>query len=97
MKNDEILKLRIDDDDFDDDMTIRGYFHLLLKTMWEKGERFSGMRPFGNSGWEYNLLKPLIQANVISGELDEDGLIEFADEKKGKKIILELIAACFDV
>ncbi|HBN27233.1 MAG TPA: hypothetical protein DD405_07175 [Desulfobacteraceae bacterium] len=97
MKNDEILKLRIDNDAFDENMTIKGFLHLLLKTLWEEGECFSGKRPFGNSGWEYDLYKPLIQAYIISGEIDEDGDIETFDEKEGNRVISELIAACFDV
>jgi len=97
MTNDEILNLRIDNDAFDENMTIKGYLHLLLKTLWEEGECFSGHRPFDNSGWQYDLYKPLIQAYIISGEIDEDGDIENFDKEEANRVVLELIAACFEV
>ena len=45
--------------------TIKDYLIRLLLTVWDEGERFSGKRPFGNSGWEYDLYNALISAKII--------------------------------
>lgn len=71
------------------------YLHSLLFTLWEEGEGFSGKRPFGNSGWEYDLYKPLIQGGFIEGELDEDGYVNDVDTKAANKLIFNCIAYVF--
>lgn len=68
---DEMLKLKVKGD-YTKDITIKEYFHRLLSTLWEEGEGFSGKRPFGDSGWEYDLYKPLIKAGALSGCCDDD-------------------------
>lgn len=93
METKDILNLKIDNRGFDEDLTIRGYLKLLVSTIWRKGEGFSGKRPFGNSGWEYDLYTPLVKAGVVTGELDEWGCIEDIDEKKANRIIFECIDA----
>jgi len=72
-------------------VTIRQYLFNLLRTLWDEGESFSGKRPFGNRGWEYDLYKPLIVAGVIEGEIDEYGSIEECDEDEGRRVVLRLI------
>jgi len=84
MTNKEMLNLKIDNEYFDDSLTIRGYLLLLLSELWEQGECFSGTRPFGNSDWEWDLYKPLIKAGVIQGEED-------FNEAEARQIIAELI------
>ncbi|MCK4870706.1 MAG: hypothetical protein KAS93_06325 [Gammaproteobacteria bacterium] len=96
MNSKEILNLKLESDDFDKDLTIGGYFKELLVTLWREGESFSGKRPFGNSGWEYDVYKPLIAAGVIAGKLDEDGYIEDVDNVPADKFIIGLIEAAFD-
>ena len=71
--------------------TIKDYLKELLLTLWEKGEGFSGKRPFGNSGWEHELYAPLVAAGLVKGKLDEDGYIMSFDEKKANKLIFEAI------
>ena len=52
----EILDLPMDPDSNDAGASsIRGYLKTLLTTLMAEGEGFSGKRPFGNSGWEYEL------------------------------------------
>lgn len=58
----EILDLKVDDE-----LTIRSYLELLLITLLKEGESFSGKRPFGNSGWEYDLYDALAKAGLIHG------------------------------
>jgi len=96
METKDILNLKIDNSDFEDDLTIRGYLNLLLSTIWREGEGFSGKRPFGNSGWEYDLYTPLVKAGVVRGEMDEWSCIEDVDEKEANRIIIECIDACFE-
>ena len=96
MKTEDILNLKLNNSDFDEGLTIKGYFRDLLITLWKQGEGFSGKRPFGNSGWEYDVYKPLIAAGVIEGSLDEDGCIEECDNREADKFIIKLIEATFD-
>lgn len=71
--------------------TIRDYLRLLLLELWEEQEAFSAKRPFGNSGWDYELYIPLIEAGVVEGELDEYGYILEVEEDKAFNIIKKLI------
>ncbi len=86
--------------DFEDygAITVRQYLRMLLTTLWEEGEGFSGKRPFGNSGWEYDLYRPLIKAKFIGGQLDEDGWIESIDDPRtAHAFVSDLIIAAFGV
>jgi len=91
----QALDIRFDSD-AGDDITIRDYLRILLLTLWEEGEGFSGKRPFGNSGWEYDLYKPLIKEGFINGSLDEDGYIEKYDKKEAYAYVIDLINAAFN-
>lgn len=96
MKLSEILQLKIGDCDAGKDLTIKGYLHALLMRVWERGEEFSGKRPFGNSGWEYDLYVPLIKNGVVAGTLDEDGFIEDCNNDECEAKVCELINHCFN-
>lgn len=95
MDIEKILNLKIEHSDFPKEMTIKGYLKALLKTLWEEGEGFSGKRPFGNSGWEYDLYTPLVKAKVVSGELDDYGCVDDIDIKAANDIIKCAIEYCF--
>jgi hypothetical protein len=84
------------DCDIGDDITIRDYLRTLLMTLWEEGEGFSGKRPFGNSGWKYDLYAPLIKGGFVAGELDEDGCIQELDDTIAYAYVLDLILAVFN-
>ncbi len=71
--------------------TIREYLKALLSHLWAEGEGFSGKRPFGNSGWEYDLYSALIKAEAVKGKLDEYGHVDRVDEKKANKLIFQAI------
>ena len=45
--------------------TVRDYLKDLLSTLWREEEGFSGKRPFGNSGWKYELYAALTAAGLI--------------------------------
>jgi len=59
-----------------DAATIREYLIKLLEGMWKEREDFNGKRPFGNSGWHYDLYKALGQNDLIQVTFDEDGFLE---------------------
>lgn len=75
-------------------MPIRDYLRAILTRIWDEGEAFSGKRPFGNSGWEYDILSALIAAKAVDGDLDEDGRYESMSGenlKKANAIVFGLI------
>lgn len=83
------------DSDAGDDLSVREYLRGLLLTLWDEGEGFSGKRPFGNSGWEYDLYKPLIREGFIKGKLDEYGYIENVSPK-AHAFVSDLILTAFE-
>ncbi len=50
--------------------TIRDYLKALVTRIWEEGEGFSGKRPFGNSGWEYELYGTLVTHGFRNDDWD---------------------------
>jgi len=73
--------------------TIKDYLKSLLGKLWEEGEGFSGKRPFGNSGWEYDLYKPLVRSGLVEGSVDEHGCIYAFDREVADQIIYDAIDA----
>ena len=94
MTNDEILELKCGQMDFKH-ISIRQHLHELMSTLWEEGEGFSGKKPFGNSGWEYDLYKPLVIHGIVKGDVDEYGDIENFSHKECHRIIDSLIDHIF--
>jgi hypothetical protein len=76
--------------------TIGDYLKLLLLTLWDEEEGFSGKRPFGNSGWQYEIYKALISAKVVNGKLDEDGHIDEVDYYTADNVVRQIIVGAFD-
>ncbi len=76
-------------------ITVRDYLRKLLLTLWDEGEMFSGKRPFGNSGWDYDLYVPLIRAGLIEDALDEYGYVQDVAEAKAHAFVRQLIIAAF--
>lgn len=88
------LELRFDSD-AGDQLTIRDYFFQLLRTLWGEVESFSGKRPFGNSGWTWDIYNPLVAAGYLEGTLDGDGYIEDFDEIAADAFVHKLLLAAF--
>lgn len=86
------LEVRFDSD-AGDGLTVRDYLRTLLETLWREG--FSGKRPFGNSGWEYDLYAPLIKAGFLKGELDDEGYVRSLDRAAAEAYVFDLINAAF--
>lgn len=83
------------DSDAGENITIRDYLFGLLTTLWNEGDAFSGKRPFGNSGWEYDLYYALIKGGFVPGDLDEFGFPECFDEDACSSYVRNLISAAF--
>ena len=76
--------------------TVGDYLKILLLTLWDEEAGFSGKRPFGNSGWQYEVYKALISAKVVDGKLDEDGYVDEIDCYTADNIIRQIIIGAFD-
>jgi len=90
-----ILDLAMEENDADA-ATIRDYLKELLVMVWEKDESFSGKRPFGNSGWKYDIYRTLATHKLIEAEIDEDGDvidIKRSEHAKADQLISEAIAS----
>lgn len=93
-----ILDLKFYSNDLEKEVTVREFFFELLKTLWIEQEGFSGKRPFGNSGWDGNLIVCLIKNKLVSGEidlvhgeLDEDGYLEIYDSAEVDEFVINMI------
>lgn len=91
----DALNIRFDSD-AGKNITIRDYLMKLLTKVWNEGEEFNGKRPFGNSGWQYNLYQPLIKYGFVKGKLDEYEYIETLNEKQADDFVLDMIKFVFN-
>lgn len=73
--------------------TVRGYLVRLLTELWTEQDGFSGKRPFGNSSWDLELYKALIQAGLLEGVVDEDGYVDSVDRDAGDELVHAAIEA----
>lgn len=71
-------------------MTVKNYLILLLETLWEEKDGFSGKRPFGSSGWEFDLYAALMRAGLVDGGYD-DSYIEILDRDTCDRLIRQAI------
>ena len=88
----EILALPMRDNDSGAD-TVRGYLIALLSELWRGGDDFRAKRPFGQSGWQYDLYLPLIVAGAVYGELDVSGSVTYVTKNAAHLLIAEAIEA----
>lgn len=72
-------------------ITVRGYLLTLLAKLWVEGESFNAKRPFGNSGWEREVVPEMIAAGLVAGLLDEDGEVATADYSAVDELVLAAI------
>lgn len=96
LKGKDVLALKMQKGNDADASTIHDYFKRLIEELWSSGEAFSGKRPFGNSGWEYELYTALGQNNAIDVKFDAHGHIEeFLEDAKTKadRLIFKAIDA----
>ncbi len=87
----EILELPLEDGNDSGATTVRGYLVALLGEVWKYTEGFSGKRPFGNSGWEYDLYAALGRGGAVPITFDEYGDVEDVDTRKCDQLIASAI------
>ena len=66
---------------------VRGYLIEFARQVWIHGEGFSGKRPFGNSGWEWEVYAALGAAGLVPvsrNRWDEDE----ADQDEAERLVL---------
>lgn len=71
--------------------TIRDYLVSLLAEVWRALDDFSAKRPFGNSGWNWDLYRALAEAGHITGFMDDEGYLDNADDVTGDRLIAAAI------
>jgi hypothetical protein len=92
MTGEEILNLPMGENDAGAE-TIRDYLKRLIVEVWEHNEGFSGKRPFGNSGWEYELYRALIEGGASFAGKIVDGELEIDDSDELDVLIFDAIEA----
>lgn len=93
MTNEEALELPVVG--FADHWTVRKYLYELLITLWNEKEAFSGKRPFGDSGWDHDLIAALVIGGALPGKLDEFGFVKEYNPAKAEKYVSQLIHYVF--
>jgi len=78
-----------------DASTVRDYLKALLSTLWTEDEGFSGKRPFGNSGWKYEVYGALVKAGLVKGSLDDEGYVNSCDNSAADAMIQNAISDLF--
>lgn len=67
-------------------VSFRTYFKKLLTKVIVEEEAFSGKRPFGNSGWFYELAAGLVKHKLIPGTQDDPDLA------KAEAVLVTMVA-----
>ena len=75
------------------DLSVREYLRMLLVSVWDEGEEFSGKRPFGNSDWECDIYDALVAAGFLPSTLDKYGHQTIVDQKHAQGYVRDLILA----
>ena len=68
---DKVLDLELPENDAGAE-TVREYLKTLLFMVLTEEEGFSGKRPFGNSGWIFELQVPIDESNLVPDEIARD-------------------------
>lgn len=95
----DILHCPIERGNGADASTIGEFLGVLLSTLWQENEGFSGKRPLGDSNWQWIVYEALVKNGFVSGTLGEDGYLEdfpYEEEKKADKLILQAIRFAYD-
>ena len=57
------------------------YLSKLFIKLIEEQEYFGSKRPFGNSGWKYDIIRFLVSFELIEGKIEEDSVVDYDDEE----------------
>lgn len=72
--------------------TVGDYLVKLLERIWDETDAFSGKRPFGTSGWEYEPMIALVKAGHVIGSFDEAGYLKEIDSDEANRLIVSAIS-----
>lgn len=88
-----ILDIKMQDNDAGA-ATIGDYLVALTRRLWIEEEGFSSKRPFGNSGWKWEVYISLAVAGIIESKYDDDGNIEISISARqiADEIILKVLS-----
>lgn len=67
--------------------TVRAYLGAIMLKVWDSGDGFDSKRPFGFSGWRYDILWALGEADLIESERDEGSELVTVDREAGNRLI----------
>lgn len=70
---DEVLATPMEADNDAGVDSIGQFLIALSRQVWREGECFSGKRPFGDSGWEWELAAALGRAGYARVKFDDEG------------------------
>lgn len=85
-----ILDVPMDPEDNDAQASsVREYLKAWLQDVWDSEPK----RIFGTSGWHLDIAKPLIQAGLITGAIDDEGYVDEYDSQELDQIIHRAIQA----
>lgn len=76
--------------------TLRAVLKDLLSMVLLQGEQFNGKRPWGDSGWEWDIYRAMVVNGFINGTVDEDGDIYDIDNTKGDELLMMCVDRLFD-
>lgn len=57
-------------------LSLREYLRLMLSELWQRHSDFDGKRPYGFSGWKFDVYKAMILGGFLEGTLDADGFVQ---------------------
>ena len=75
MMGNAILEVELEENDAEAN-TVGDYLKELLVKLLDEEESFSGKRPFGNSGWLYEIAVPLVKRGLVKGTVNAEGEVE---------------------
>lgn len=69
----------------------------LLTMVLLQGEQFDGKRPWGDSGWEFDIYRAMVLNGFIKGTVDEYGDIYNYSVAECDELILRCVEEIFDL
>ena len=76
-------------------MTLKSFLKSCLLRFWKEGECFSGKRPLGDSGYDYEIYEALAKDGLIEADYDKDGDLVDLDEQAGYEYVKKFIQENF--